>query len=231
MENKNNFAFLSISIVTASIILAVGLSGIVQKDSSISVRGLAQREVPADLAVWQMSFSLGDNDLKILQKTILEKTKIAENFLKKYGLNAEDYIVQAPSITDNSINPYMDSERVRYTYIAKVNLLVRTNKIQDIKKAQANSLDLASDGIAISQEYENRISYEFTGLNDIKPAMIAEATKNARAAAAQFAKDSGSQVGKIKKATQGLFSIENAAVGLEDTKSIRVVTQVEYLLK
>ena len=64
-----------------------------------------------------------------------------------------------------------------------------------------------------------------------KPEMIALATKNARLAAQQFANDSGSKVGEIKKATQGLFSVENAAIGLEDIKSIRVVTQVEYQLR
>ena len=69
------------------------------------------------------------------------------------------------------------------------------------------------------------------GLNDIKPEMIAEATKNARLAAEQFARDSGSKVGKIKNATQGLFSIDNAAAGLEEKKKVRVVTTVEYLLK
>ena len=75
------------------------------------------------------------------------------------------------------------------------------------------------------------MSYEFTKLNDIKPEMIAEATKNARTAAEQFAHDSNSKVGKIKKATQGLFTIEDAAVGLEDKKNVRVVNTVEYLLK
>ncbi|ABK82396.1 SIMPL domain-containing protein [Campylobacter fetus] len=229
--DKHNLIFLPASIVIAAVILAIGFSTIVKSERSVSVRGLAEKEVLADLAVWQMSFSVGDNDLVELQKKVLEKTKIAENFLNKRGLNASDYTIQAPSITDNSINPYMDSQKIRYTYIAKATLLIRTNKISEIKQAQRESLELASDNIAISQDYENRIAFEFTKLNDIKPQMIAEATKNAKLAAEQFATLSGSEVGKIKKATQGLFSIENAAVGLEEKKNIRVVTQVEYLLK
>lgn len=229
--DKHNLIFLPASIVIAAVILAIGFSTIVKSERSVSVRGLAEKEVLADLAVWQMSFSVGDNDLVELQKKVLEKTKIAENFLNKRGLNASDYTIQAPSIIDNSINPYMDSQKIRYTYIAKATLLIRTNKISEIKQAQRESLELASDNIAISQDYENRIAFEFTKLNDIKPQMIAEATKNAKLAAEQFATLSGSEVGKIKKATQGLFIIENAAVGLEEKKNIRVVTQVEYLLK
>ena len=100
-----------------------------------------------------------------------------------------------------------------------------------MKSAYADSLELVSAGIAVNQDYDSKVSYEFTKLNDIKPEMIAEATKNARTAAEQFAHDSNSKVGKIKKATQGLFTIEDAAVGLEDKKSVRVVNTVEYLLK
>ncbi len=171
--DKHNLIFLPASIVIAAVILAIGFSTIVKSERSVSVRGLAEKEVLADLAVWQMSFSVGDNDLVELQKKVLEKTKIAENFLNKRGLNASDYTIQAPSITDNSINPYMDSQKIRYTYIAKATLLIRTNKISEIKQAQRESLELASDNIAISQDYENRIAFEFTKLNDIKPQMIA----------------------------------------------------------
>ena len=83
----------------------------------------------------------------------------------------------------------------------------------------------------MNQDYDSKVSYEFTKLNDIKPEMIAEATKNARTAAEQFARDSNSKVGKIKKASQGLFTIQDAAAGLEDKKNVRVVNTVEYLLK
>ena len=92
-------------------------------------------------------------------------------------------------------------------------------------------LSLVSSGIAVLQEYDGKVNYEFTKLNQIKPQMIAEATENARTAAEQFARDSNSKVGKIKKATQGLFTIEDAAPGLEEKKNVRVVTTVEYLLK
>ncbi len=221
----------SVSVIASAVILSVGLSNIARADKTVSVRGLAEREVDADLAVWPLTFSLGSNDLSELQKDILAKTEIVKNYLAEYELSGDDFTVQSPSITDNSMNPYMDKNQVRYTYIAKTVVLVRSSKVEQVKKAQGDSLKLMSDGIAVSKDYKSKISFEFTKLNDIKPQMIAEATKNARTAAEQFARDSGSKVGKIKRASQGLFSIEDAAADLSERKTIRVVTTVEYLLK
>lgn len=221
----------SVSVIASAVILSVGLSNIARADKTVSVRGLAEREVDADLAVWPLTFSLGSNDLTELQKDILAKTEIVKSYLAEYELSGDDFTVQSPSITDNSMNPYMDKNQVRYTYIAETVVLVRSSKVEQVKKAQGDSLKLMSDGIAVSKDYKSKISFEFTKLNDIKPQMIAEATKNARTAAEQFARDSGSKVGKIKRASQGLFSIEDAAADLSERKTIRVVTTVEYLLK
>lgn len=231
MQNKNNFYFLGICLVIASIVISLGFSSINPKEASVSVRGLAQREVNADLAVWQLSFGLGDNNLENLQKSIKEKSEIVSLYLKDKGLNEHDFSVLSPSITNNLLDPYINQEKMQYIYIAKLNFLIRTDKISAVKKANEGLLELLDKGIAIKQDYENKINYEFTKLNDIKPEMIALATKNARKAAEQFAKDSNSNLGKIKHATQGLFSIENAATGLEERKIVRVVTQIQYLLK
>lgn len=222
---------IGISIVMAAVILAVGLSNIITPERSVSVRGLAEREVDADLAVWNMSFSMGENSLESMQKSILEKTEVIKKYLIKHGLEESDFTVKPAAITDNSLNSYMDQTKITYKFVAQQTILVRSGKIEAVKSAYADSLELVSAGIAVSQDYDSKVSYEFTKLNDIKPEMIAEATKNARTAAEQFAHDSNSKVGKIKKATQGLFTIEDAAVGLEDKKSVRVVNTVEYLLK
>ena len=231
MQNKNNFYFLGICLVIASIVISLGFSSINPKEASVSVRGLAQREVNADLAVWQLSFGLGDNNLENLQKSIKEKSEIVSLYLKDKGLDERDFSVLSPSITNNLLDPYINQEKMQYIYIAKLNFLIRTDKISAVKKANEGLLELVDKGIAIKQDYENKINYEFTKLNDIKPEMIALSTKNARKAAEQFAKDSNSNLGKIKHATQGLFSIENAATGLEERKIVRVVTQIQYLLK
>ena len=222
---------IGISIVMAAVILAVGLANIITPERSVSVRGLSEREVDADLAVWNMSFSMGENSLESMQKSILEKTEVIKKYLIKHGLDESDFTVKPAAITDNSLNSYMDQTKITYKFVAQQTILVRSGKIEAVKSAYADSLELVSAGIAVSQDYDSKVSYEFTKLNDIKPEMIAEATKNARTAAEQFAHDSNSKVGKIKKATQGLFTIEDAAVGLEDKKSVRVVNTVEYLLK
>ena len=222
---------IGISIVMAAVILAVGLANIITPERSVSVRGLAEREVDADLAVWNMSFSMGENSLESMQKSILEKTEVIKKYLIKHGLEESDFTVKPAAITDNSLNSYMDQTKITYKFVAQQTILVRSGKIEAVKSAYADSLELVSAGIAVNQDYDSKVSYEFTKLNDIKPEMIAEATKNARTAAEQFAHDSNSKVGKIKKATQGLFTIEDAAVGLEDKKSVRVVNSVEYLLK
>ena len=231
MENSKCGIFFPASIVIAALILAFGLSNIITPERSVSVRGLSEKEVDADLAVWNLGFSVGDNSLISLQKSILSKTETVRTYLKKHGLDDADFTVQPPSITDNSLNSYMDQSKIRYNFIGSQTVLIRSSKIDSVKSAYADSFDLVSDGITVSRDYGGNISYEFTRLNEIKPEMIAEATRNARLAAEQFARDSDSRVGKIKKATQGLFSIDDAAPGLEEKKSVRVVTTVEYLLK
>lgn len=231
MQNIKNSLITATSIVIASFILAFGLSKIITPERSVTVRGLSEKEVDADLAIWNLKFSIGENDLSLLQKEILNKTKTVTEYLNKCGLSTEDYIINPASIVDNSLNLYMDQTKIRYTFIATQSLLIRSSKIQQVKNAYAKSFDLVSKGITINREYDANVIYEFTKLNEVKPLMIAEATKNARLAAEQFARDSNSNVGKIKKATQGLFSIENAAPGFEEKKNVRVVTTVEYLLK
>ncbi|MCK9169654.1 MAG: SIMPL domain-containing protein, partial [Treponema sp.] len=211
------------ALIISSVIIAAGFGRIAKPDRIVSVRGLAEREVDADLAVWPLTFSIGGNNLLELQTDIVGKTKTVAVYLERQGLSQDDYTVQAPAITDTSINPYMNENKSRYIYIAREAVLVRSKNVTAVKSAQAHSLDLMGSNIAVSQDYDGKVQYEFTGLNSIKPEMIAEATKNARAAAEQFAHDSGSKVGKIKSASQGLFTIDNAAVGLEEKKSVRVV--------
>lgn len=231
MEKSRNGVLLGAALIISSVVIALGLSNIITPERSVSVRGLSEKEVDADLAVWTLSFSVGGNNLPALQKDIVSKTETVKSYLKDHSLDESDFTVQPAAITDNSLNAYMDMDKVRYTYIGRQSVLVRSTKVAAVKSAYADSFSLASSGIAVSRDYGGTVSYDFTKLNDIKPEMIAEATKNARLAAEQFARDSNSKVGKIKQATQGLFTIEDAAPGLEEKKNVRVVTTVQYLLK
>lgn len=229
MEKKNIW-IISVVILLAALIVAGGMSQIARQQRTVTVRGLAERDVPADMAIWPLTFSVGSNDLSQLQADILAKIEIVKAYLQEKGLSEADYTIKSADITDNSVNPWL-TEKGRYTYLAKQVILVRSSNVEAVMAAQASSLDLAGKGIAVSQDYDSMISFEFTKLNDIKPEMIAEATQNAREVAEQFARDSHSKVGKISQATQGYFTIENAAQGLEQVKHVRVVTSIVYLLK
>ncbi|MBO7431196.1 MAG: SIMPL domain-containing protein [Spirochaetia bacterium] len=234
MENKRFFivsaAVLAIGIVLSGLSIAFGIKALKADQRTVSVRGLSEREIEADLAVWPVTFTLSGNDLSQLRQDIVKKTNIIISFLKTHGLKESDFTVKEPAITDTTTDPYMDQTRKRDKYFAKVVVFVRSSNINAVNAALSVSIDLMDSGIALSHDYDSRVEYLFTKLNDIKPQMIAEATQNAHKAAEQFAHDSGSKVGKIKRASQGLFSIDDAAPGLPERKSVRVVTTVEYIL-
>ncbi len=231
MESKNIFPAIltALALVVSAAILSLGFKTIAKPDRTVSVRGLAEREVDADLAVWPLTYKFGADSMEIIKSELNVRTAAVLEYLKGFGLDQNDWTVQAPEITDNTLNPYID--RKTFDYFAQGKILVRSSKVQQVKEAQGSSLALLEKGIAVGQDYGQTVTYEFTKLNDVKPQMIAEATASARAAAEQFAHDSGSKVGKIKSATQGLFTIEAAAAGLEEKKAVRVVTTVVYLLK
>ena len=234
MENKRFFivsaAVLAIGIVLSGLSIAFGIKTLKADQRTVSVRGLSEREIEADLAVWPVTFTLSGNDLSQLRQDIVKKTNIIISFLKTHGLKESDFTVKEPAITDTTTDPYMDQTRKRDKYFAKVVVFVRSSNIAAVNAALSVSIDLMDSGIALSHDYDSRVEYLFTKLNDIKPQMIAEATQNAHKAAEQFAHDSGSKVGKIKRASQGLFSIDDAAPGLPERKSVRVVTTVAYIL-
>ena len=221
---------LSAALIICSILIALGLGKVMHQSRSVTVRGLAEKEVPADMAVWRLTFSVGGNELPSLQKDIIEQTKAVTGFLKEHGLDESDFSVRAPEITDTSMELYIDSSRRDFVYIARQTVLVRSGKVANVKKAADDTLELLGKGISVRSDYDSKVNYEFNGLNQIKPEMIASATENAREAAEQFARDSHSKVGKITSASQGLFSIEDAAQGMEDLKRVRVVTTVVYEL-
>lgn len=218
------------TVLIGAVILAFGMSNIMKSERTVTVRGLAEKEVDADLAVWKLSFSIGNNSLVSLQENVLQQTETVKTFLSDHGLPATDFTVLSPEINDATVNLYSNPENRSFDYVAKQTILVRSSNVQAVKKAAEDTIELLGKGVSVSSDWDAKVQYYFNGLNEIKPEMIAEATKNARAAAEQFAHDSKSKVGKIKNATQGLFSIEDAAPGLEYRKNVRVVTTVVYTL-
>ena len=201
------------------------------RDRVVFVRGLAEREVSADFVIWPIVYKEVGNDLADLSATLQSKSQILEKFLLENGVQKENITYSTPAIVDADGELYSGGKHA-YRYVATVVATVATNDVELVRKTMEKQGELLKHGIAFSgSDYQYRTVYSFNGLNEIKPTMIDEATRNARTAAEKFAKDSDSKLGKIKTATQGVFSIEDRDENTPYIKKLRVVTTVTYSLK
>jgi hypothetical protein len=223
---------LALGMVAAAWLLADGLIRFKQFERSVEVKGLAEREVPADTAIWPIVFSEADADLARLYQTLQSKNAVIIAFLEEQGFKPEEISVSAPAINDRQAQDYGNADlanRLRYT--GKSVITVYTRQVDRVLQAMPKLSVLGEQGIALSRgDYDTRPRFLFTGLNALKPEMIEEATRNARLAADKFAKDSDSSLGKIKRASQGQFSIEDRDASTAHIKKVRVVSTVDYFL-
>lgn len=229
---KSNSSVISAIIVAIGIVilgfcLKAGIDNIAFRDREVTVRGLAEREVPADLVTWPISYSLAGNSLPTLYDQVSANNATIVKFLTSNGISPEEISVNPPDSYDATSNRYR-SDSFSYNYSINCTVTVTTKKVDKVRELLNRQSELLKEGIAFSNSY---INYQFTGLNKIKPEMIAEATKNARAAADQFAADSESRVGKIKTASQGQFSIEDSDSSTPFIKKVRVVSTIIYYLE
>ena len=185
---------LAMAIVIFGTIIRSSLDRFADKERVVTVKGLSEREVPADKVVWPLIYKeLGNEPAEIYQR-IEKKNATVIDFLKKHGLSDEEIMQNPPQVKDRFADSWSHEN--------------------------------------ITEEYgSNMVKYEFAGLNDIKPEMVEESTKNARATAEKFAKDSDSELGKIRRATQGQFSISNRDNNTPYIKNVRVVSTIEYYIK
>ncbi|MCZ4338748.1 SIMPL domain-containing protein [Shewanella colwelliana] len=199
-------------------------------ERTVTVKGLAELEVTADTAIWPIRFTEVDNDLNSLYLNVQTKSDKVIAFLVKQGFTQDEISSSLPSIEDRQAQGYVDPN-VRYRYAAKVTISLYTKRVPLLLEMQGNLLELAKEGIAISsQDYNSRTEFLFTDLNSIKPAMVQAATENARLTAEKFAKDSSSQLGKIKTASQGQFTISDRDSNTPNIKKVRVVSTLTYYL-
>ncbi len=207
-----------------------GIHYVKNKERVVTVKGLAEMEVPADKVTWPLMYKEIGNDLTTLYTEIGKKNEAIVGFLKSNGIKDEEISVVPAEIVDMKADRY-SSETTSYRYNATSVITVTSRNVDNVRKLMSGQTELLKQGIAISRgDYRYNVSYEFTGLNDIKPQMIEEATKNARAAAEKFAKDSDSKLGKIRDASQGQFSIYDRDSHTPYIKNVRVVTTVTYYL-
>lgn len=216
------------AVIIAGLFLLWSVCKFKSYDQTVSVRGLCEREVKADVAIYPVVYKLRSNDMEQIYRDVNSNNHIVIDFLKEYGFTDDEITIGAPSIYEN--DGWKKDNASRYT--ATIAITVYTHKIDSVLSLRSNLLALIGKGVVLSTDnWSYPVQYEFNALNDIKPEMIEEANKNARAAAEKFAKDSDSKLGKIQNATQGLFSIEDRDQYTPQIKTVRVITYVSYYLK
>jgi hypothetical protein len=221
-------ALLAIGVMSGGYLLGDGLKRAKAADRSVTVRGLAEKDVTADLATWSISYSATGFDLPSVRTEIDNNTRELKAYFASLGFKPE-----ALTPVGAGVNQYLNNGVNNITITQR--MLLRTTDIARAQRAVAQQFDLVRRGVTLQEGSGMR--YSFTKLNDLKPPMVAAATKDARNAAEQFAQDSGISVGSIKSATQGYFSIDardgEGGDGSSDTpyKKVRVVTTVDFYLK
>lgn len=202
-----------------------------QMDRSVTVKGLSEKELTADVVIWPIAYSLADNQLTTLYETIETNNLLISEFLTDKSIPNSAISFAAPAITDKSAQDYGDGSNSTFRFVGSQTVTVYSEQIELVQQAMTQLADLGKQGIVIKgNNYENRTEYLFTRLNEIKPEMIEEATQNARQVAMKFAADSSSRLGKIKRARQGQFSINDRDQNNPHIKNIRVVSTIEYYL-
>ncbi|SIS90037.1 SIMPL domain-containing protein [Neptunomonas antarctica] len=200
-------------------------------DRSVTVKGLSEREYPADIVIWPIQFSVADNDLGNLYSDIDAKTQSIRVFLEQNTIASNEITVASPAIIDRSAQQYGNNDRAEFRYTATQTVTVYSKNIEAVRAVMGSLSQLGKKGIVFTaNNYEAQTEYIFTRLNEVKPDMVEEATREAREVAQKFATDSQSALGKIKRASQGQFSINDRDKNNPHIKSVRVVSTVEYYL-
>jgi hypothetical protein len=229
---------IALALVAAGWLVGDGFARSRLGDRYVTVKGIAEREVKADLALWPLRFVATGNDLEAARGEIASDADAVRHFLERAGTKPAEIELSSLEVTDLYANPYR-SGPVQSRFILAQTLLVRSADVDRVGAASQRVAELVDAGVILSSDgaaQGGRPHYLFTRLVQIKPEMIAEATRNAREAAAQFAADSGSAVGGIRTASQGLFEIlgRDAAAGMQPEqqvqKTVRVVTTIQYSL-
>lgn len=223
-------ALIALGLVGAGWFAAQGMAKLRTADRYVTVKGSAEKIVDADLVVWPLSQTVGGNELGAVQTQLNANTATIASFLASAGFKEDEIVVSPPRLEDRWAYSYGDNRPPeRYRYSNTVTL--RTGRVKEALVALRRSGDIVAKGVMLNTEEGGGPEFDYTKLNDIKPALIAEATEAARKSAEQFAKDSGAQLGGIRSANQGIVSIDNRDAGSPQIKKIRVVTTVEYFLR
>jgi hypothetical protein len=240
MENKKDNsikilgALIALGLIVGGFFIFKGLKSFSDKDRVVEVRGLSEKEIAVNYANIKIKYSVGDNDMQSLLKTIERNNTIIVNFIKGRGLTDNEITIGVPIIKDKQNSEYgNDNAGKGYRYYSSVTISIISNKVQKVRDIEQSQFALFKEGITLKKdEYDDESTksvYTFTKLNDIKPKMIEESIANAKIAAEQFSKNSKSKLSGIKSASQGQFEIIPTDNPLK--VKIRVVSTIDFFLK
>ena len=232
-------AILAAGIALAGLLIGQGFMGARGADRFVTVKGISEREVEADVAIWPLRVVASDNDLGKAHAQIESAMEKIRAFLARHEIDAAQAQVSGFSVSDAQANQYRSGDGGA-RFVINQTLVVRSAEPAKVFAASAKVGELVAAGVVLSSGGEyggGGPTFIFTKLSDLKPAMIAEATARAREAAEQFARDSGSRIGGIRRANQGMFEIlpRDRAQGITEegqlAKTVRVVSTVDYSLE
>lgn len=245
-------AILAIGLIGAGWVLGAQIKQTKLADRFVTVKGLVERNVKSDLAVWNLGFQSSGNDFKAVLAEGDKQRQTVLSFLAQQGIDKQQIEIGAPRVIDKQAQEYSGpTSGNQNRYILGQSVIVTSPDVDRVAKASQQVAQILQQGVILAPNPINpnasgsSVAYKFNGLNAIKPDMITEATRNARAAAQRFAADSGAHVGSIRQANQGIFSISPADAGSSTSdvdgggyqpdstimKKVRVVTTVDYFLE
>jgi len=230
--NPFNASLIFLGLVCSGFFVGQGLEKFNRNERSISVRGLAEKEVVSNVAIWKIYFSVSSDKMEQVRVELPAVQKSIQDFLASKGFNPDE-VSKTSSIKDRQAQEYGAEKGNRY--VASGIYQITSEQVEKVSKAREDLDELVKKGVVIGRD---QIDYHFTNLNQIKPEMLDQATVNAKEAAQGFAKSMDVKVGKLKSATQGVFSIESPIGGENEygsnqsslMKKVRVVTQVEFYI-
>src|ERR1700742_2238900 len=208
-------ALLALGLIIGGWVLGAQIKATRLGDRYVTVKGLVERKVKSDLAIWSLSYKEAGDDLSLVYSKTEADKKTVLQFLDQQGFQSSEIELGMVRVVDTQANEYGAGNRAPHRYIVDQEITVRTARVDQVAAAAQKTIQLLQKGIVFNSAPGQGLSYKFTALNTIKPDMITEATRNARSAADRFASDSGSRVGAIRTANQGVFSILPADQGSE----------------
>ncbi len=238
-ENLGVFVFMGlfvmVGLITAGWFVQNGLMAFRSADRVVTVKGLAERDVEADLAIWTLNHSATGNNLNEVQQSIETNQKTILTYLDYLGFGGDEVGIAPLQVQDLLAQAYRPDNLEKGRYIITQQIVVRSGALDKVSKGLAELGTLLRQNVSLTNMQPP--TYIFTDLNAIKPSMLEEAVKNARESAGQFAKDSGASVGGIKSAYQGVFQIlprdpvQYVSEQNQRYKTVRVVSTIDFVLE